>query len=149
MNAYSGVCRGSRGSAMFLWIALAVSAILISINSSLYAGDVSLAWSGTTLNEDGSTLTDLAGYRLYYGLASRSYSSDIDVGDVTTAVVPGLDDGRIYYFAVTAYSSKGREGAFSSEATWASPDITPPSISCPDSVTITADLSGTASMPDL
>jgi hypothetical protein len=112
-------------------------------------GQITLAWGPVGLNEDGSTLTDLAGYRLYYGISSRVYDDSYDVGDTTTTTLSDVGDGLTYFFAVTAYSTAGRESAYSTEATWLSADITPPTLSCPDSVTITANLSGTASLPDL
>ena len=49
------------------------------------------------------TLIDLKGFKVYYGFASRSYDVTIDVGLTTNAVLCGLQDGRTYYLAVTAY----------------------------------------------
>ena len=58
------------------------------------------------------TLTDLAGYKVYHGFASRSYDVTIDVGLTTSAVLSGLQDGRAYYFAVTAYDTSGNQSLF-------------------------------------
>ncbi len=63
------------------------SILLISVflNASiLSAGDATLSWDPPTTNADGTPLTDLAGYRIYYGTSSGSYSQNIDAGDVTT-----------------------------------------------------------------
>lgn len=57
---------------------------------------------------------DVAGYRLYYGTASRTYTVRIDVGNVTTYMVDGLSLGVTYYFALTAYNQFG-ESSYSDE----------------------------------
>ncbi|HZC80870.1 MAG TPA: fibronectin type III domain-containing protein, partial [Nitrospiraceae bacterium] len=61
------------------------------------AAQVTLAW-------DANTEPDLAGYKLYYGFSSGSYQFSVDVGNRTTYTLTGLLDGRIYYFAATAYN---------------------------------------------
>ena len=67
------------------------------------AASITLSWSAPHTNVDGTPLTDLAGYQLYYGTASGQYDVVIDVGNQTTVVVSGLADDRVYYFSVTAY----------------------------------------------
>lgn len=76
---------------------------------------VTLAWEAPTENADGSDLTDLAGFKLYYGTSSRSYSNPINIGNTTTYTVSGLQAGT-YYFAVTAYDYSGNESDYSDEA---------------------------------
>jgi len=73
-----------------------------------HASDVTLAW-------DANTETDIAGYRLYYGLMSRNYDHVLDVGNTTTCVVTGLEEGRTYYFAATAVNTARVESDFSNE----------------------------------
>ena len=72
----------------------------------------SLSWSAVG---DG----DLAGYRVYSGTSSRSYSqakgSGVDTGKSTQFTASGLTSGRTYYFSVTAYDQAGNESAYSSE----------------------------------
>ena len=77
---------------------------------------VTLAWDAPEQNTDGSPLTDLQGYKLYYGTASRSYSDSIVIDNpgVTRYVVDTLSPGT-YYFALTAFNSKGAESDYSSE----------------------------------
>jgi len=79
------------------------------------AAQVQLAWVATKTNKDGTPLTDLAGYKLYYGQTSRSYSSIVDVGNQTTYTLSGLEGGKIYYFSVTAYDTSGNESDYSME----------------------------------
>ncbi|MDH4265658.1 MAG: fibronectin type III domain-containing protein [Deltaproteobacteria bacterium] len=76
---------------------------------------ISLAWDAPTTNVDGSPLTDLAGYRVYVGTASRTYASSIDVGNVTTYSLTGLIPGQTYYIAVTAYDTDNNESSSSNE----------------------------------
>ena len=73
-----------------------------------------LSWSAPSTNEDGTPLTDLAGYKLYYGSLPGQYSQVITVGDYTTAEIGGLGTGT-YYLAVTAYDINGNESRFSNE----------------------------------
>jgi hypothetical protein len=73
-----------------------------------HAADVTLAW-------DANTETDIAGYRIYYGLASRNYDHVLDVGNNRTCVVTGLEQGQTYYFAATAVNSASMESDFSNE----------------------------------
>lgn len=77
---------------------------------------VTLAWDPPTQNTDGSPLTDLQGYKIHYGNASRSYSESIviDNAGITRYVVDSLEPGT-YYFAVTAFNSKGTESEYSME----------------------------------
>ncbi len=78
-----------------------------SADRQAYAGDVALEW-------DPNTETDLAGYKIYFGTASRTYSTPIAIGLQSTYTVTGLPAGT-YYFAVTAFNRDGLESAFSNE----------------------------------
>ena len=74
-----------------------------------------LSWNAPTTNEDGTALTDLAGYRLYYGTRSGQYDQVVTVGSYTTAELEGLYQGTTYYLTVTAYDIYGNESDFSNE----------------------------------
>ncbi len=71
--------------------------------------------------------SDLAGYIVYYGTASRTYSlmsTSIGLsGDGSTGtpskLISGLLDATTYYFGVTAYDTAGNESTFSGEVTTA------------------------------
>lgn len=71
---------------------------------------VTLSWSMPTQNVDGTPLTDLAGYKVYYGQESANLKSVVDVrgATVTTAVVEKLAPGR-WYFALSSYTADGVE----------------------------------------
>jgi len=60
-------------------------------------------------------LAGAAGFKVYYGTSSGSYSTSINVGLVPGYSVSGLAPGT-YYFAVTAYDASGNESLYSNEA---------------------------------
>jgi len=73
---------------------------------------VTLSWSAPTQNEDGSPLTDLAGYRVHYGTSASSLGKQVEVRDpaTTRAVVQNLARGT-WYFAISAYTQTGTESS--------------------------------------
>ncbi len=75
----------------------------------------SLSWDAPTTNSDGSALTNLSGYRVYYGSSSGKYTSVIDVGKVTSYVISNLSTGT-YFFVVTAYDTADYESGYSNES---------------------------------
>lgn len=88
-------------------------AFLLCFISQAWAAEVQLAWNP-------NTEPDLAGYRIHYGTASGVYTVHVDVGNVTTYTVPGLEDGTRYYFVATAYDTSANESEYSNEVNWAS-----------------------------
>lgn len=58
---------------------------------------------------------DLAGYKVYYGKASHSYSKAIPAGLSTECTIPDLEGGYKYFFAVTAFDTAGNESPLSEE----------------------------------
>jgi hypothetical protein len=93
-------------------IILCAALAIVLIAFHVHAAQVSLSWKAPTTNEDGTPLTDLAGYKVYYGFDSLSYDVTTDVGLATSAVLSGLQDGRTYYFAVTAYDTSNNHSHF-------------------------------------
>jgi hypothetical protein len=79
---------------------------------------VTLAWNS-------STDSTIAGYNIYYGGASYTYTNEISVGKATSVTISGLVQGTTYYFAATTYSASGLESAFSSELAYLVPVGTP------------------------
>jgi chitodextrinase len=80
--------------------------------TTLAVNTVSLAW-------DAVVVSNLAGYRVYYGTAPGNYvqasGAGIGVGTATTYVVIGLNRGVRYYFAVTAFDASNNESPYSNE----------------------------------
>jgi hypothetical protein len=73
---------------------------------------VSLSWTAPSTNSDGSPLSDLAGYKVYYGPSSDSYIQSVDVGATAGATISSLSVGS-WCFAVTAYDTSGNESSHS------------------------------------
>jgi PKD repeat protein len=91
-----------------IWRALGwLSVLMVFFTTNAFAGQVNLAWNASS--------GPVSGYKVYYGTASGSYSSNMNAGNSTTATVASLADGSTYYFAVKAYDSAGNESGFSNE----------------------------------
>ena len=71
---------------------------------------VTLAWNP-------STSTNVAGYKIYYGLACGVYDSVESVTGTKVTII-GLAAGTTYYFAATAVDALGVESPFSNEASF-------------------------------
>ena len=83
----------------------------------VFVGMVSVAHGATVrISWNGNSESDLAGYKVYYGTTSGSYSKIINAGLNTSADVPALTAGVTYYFAVTAIDTSNNESGFSQEA---------------------------------
>ena len=79
-------------------------------------GVVNLTWDST----------GASGYKIYYGVTSGSYGNYTDAGNSLSKDIYGLTVGKTYYFAVTAYDSKGAESEYSNEVSITPKDATPP-----------------------
>jgi hypothetical protein len=79
------------------------------------AGSATLSWTPPTQRTDGSTLTNLAGYRIRYGNSPGNYNRSVTVSNasVSTYVIDSLSSGT-YYFVVSAFDSAGGESDESS-----------------------------------
>jgi Fibronectin type III domain len=73
-------------------------------------GTASLDWTPPTQNSDGSVLTNLAGYTVYYGTSPDKLTESVKVSNpgVAAYTLSNLASGT-WYFAVTAYSAAGVE----------------------------------------
>lgn len=99
-----------------LWTPLLVMIPFIFLIPPGYAAEVTLSW-------DAVTEANIAGYKIYYyrdsidlpyeGRGANEGISPVDVGNKTTFTLSGLDDSEIYYFVVTAYTTRGIESGYS------------------------------------
>ena len=71
-------------------------------------GSVTVAWRPPTTRVDGSTLTDLAGFRVKYGNAAGDYPNTVTLNNpgLTRHTVAYLAPGR-WYFVISAFDSGG------------------------------------------
>src|SRR6185369_17082700 len=75
-------------------------------------GTVTIAWTAPAKNIDGSTLTDISGYRVIYGTSPSTLNASVDVAGATTTSrsITGLSAGT-YYFAVMTLNATATPSA--------------------------------------
>lgn len=84
-------------------------------------------WDASAKNTDGSPLTDLAGYKVYHGLASKTYDANpVQVAAATLKYIYPTTPGT-HYYAISAFNAAGAESAKSAEVQVV---ISPP-VTCP------------------
>jgi hypothetical protein len=73
-------------------------------------GAAILEWTVPTTLTNGSTLADLAGYRIHYGKSANALDQTVEISNpsVSRYVIEGLKPGT-YYFAVTAFNARNHE----------------------------------------
>ena len=108
----------SRKGAFFIVVLSGLLLLLLAVLSLLvpavHAAQVTVAW-------DPNPEPEVAGYKIYYGTTSGSYTASIDAGSATSAVISGLQDGATYFFSAVAYDNSNNESGFSNEITYAVP----------------------------
>lgn len=86
--------------------------------NTLNTSEINLSWVAPAERENNSalSLSEIAGYKIYYGTTKGQYSSTMAINDgsAESFIVNGLQTGT-YYFVVTAIDSEGRESQFSAE----------------------------------
>jgi len=77
-------------------------------------GAATLTWLPPTQNTDGSVLTNLSGYRIYYGTSSSALTKTVTLNNagLSAFVVQNLSPAT-YYFALKSLTSSGAESKMS------------------------------------
>jgi len=73
-----------------------IAILIILFTAIVFADDVTLEW-------DPNTEPYLTGYKIHWGSTSGNYTSSLDVGKVTTAIIPNIELGTV--FVATAYAN--------------------------------------------
>ncbi len=83
--------------------------INVSLNASY--GVATVSWTAPTQNTDDSALTDLTGFKIYYGTSANNLTNSvtIDSSTTTTKIIGNLNIQQTYYFAVVAINALGIE----------------------------------------
>lgn len=98
--------------------------LLMFITSLAYAdNEVTWSWTAPTTNEDGSPLTDLAGFFMYFNGVKDPTMLAHGVNTLIKTFPPGAICGE-----VTAVDTSGNESAKSNEACWDAPPGAPSSL---------------------
>lgn len=80
-----------------------ITACLLLAMHYAIAASVNLAWDATVPTANNPTLP--SGYKIAYGTSSGVYDNSVDVGNVTTALLDGLQDNVQYFIAAQAYAT--------------------------------------------
>jgi hypothetical protein len=116
---------------LLLHFVVAVAGILLMATSG-YAGILDASWTAPTTNVDGTPLTDLASYRVYYGTTATpcpgatfasvaSATASPSAGQTVSYRLTGLTRGTTYFVSVTAVDTAGNESACLTPAQTAAP----------------------------
>jgi Putative Ig domain len=91
-----------------------LAAFTITVTQAPTTGSATLSWTPPTTNTDGSTLTNLAGYRIVYGTSASALNQTVELSNpsLSTYVLSGLGSGT-WHFAVKAYTTGNVESALS------------------------------------
>jgi len=75
-------------------------------------GAATLSWTAPTQNTDGTSLTNLAGYWIYYGTSASAMTQSVQIANpgIATYVVDNLSPGT-WYFSVAAYTATNVQSA--------------------------------------
>ena len=106
-SQYTLTCSGAGGS-----VNESVNVTVVLSNN----GTALLSWTPPTENTDGSTLTDLAGYKIRYGTSPGNYSNTeiINNSGLTSFLIENLASAD-WYFVMTSFNDSGMEGDYSTE----------------------------------
>ncbi len=72
---------------------------------------IKVSWEAPTFNENGSELTNLSGFKIYYGQSAHILDKVIIINDPqqTFIKIDALPAERLYFFSITAFNDSGFE----------------------------------------
>ncbi len=78
---------------------------------------LTVSWVAPSARADGAglSLSEIAGYRIYYGSSQGNYANTIAINNssATQRTLTNLATGRTYYIVMTTVDTAGRESAYS------------------------------------
>ena len=97
-----------------LILALGITGCVQQSPEQPFSGTATLSWTPPKTDIAGKTLTNLAGYKIHYGTSVKAMYTVVvlENSSQTTYIVKNLHPGT-WYFAVSAYTTTGAEGALS------------------------------------
>ena len=104
-----------------IWKLLVVVAVLLLVNVASAQSSTNKVYAKVGLAWDPSPSTNVVGYNIYHGVASRTYTNVINAANNLTCTVSNLVRGTTYYFAATAYDNWGLESDYSEELSYTVP----------------------------
>ena len=91
-----------------------------SANETNTTANINLSWVAPAEREDNTpiSLSEIAGYKIYYGSTLGQYSNSVTINDGSaTGHTFQNFTAETYYFVVTTLDTEGRESQFSTEIT--------------------------------
>lgn len=121
-------------------IGLGIIGIVFGAALPAAAVNVTVLWNSVTTNVDGSSLSDLGGYRLYHSTrsfnrggfltpAQAQAAADIrrvSAGQGATSMIVDLAEGATHYLRLTAFDTSGNESGFNVGSTGQDVELTLP-----------------------
>ena len=98
------VLTGKKASLAVLsaWLVLLVQLPVFAVQ------DAVISWNPSGVSE-------VAGYKIYYGPSSHNYVNVVDAGNATNVTITSLVEGAAFYFAAKTYDALNHESVFSDE----------------------------------
>jgi Calx-beta domain-containing protein/centrosomal CEP192-like protein len=122
ISTSNGTCVNTRGGRSLTWRARMVALMfgLLVLPAAADAGFLDIEWTAPTTNADGSSLIDLASYRVYTGSSTPACpatnfqtlaapESAPPSGETVAATLTNLTAGTTYWVRVSAVDSSGNE----------------------------------------
>jgi len=103
---------------LFLFLTCALAPLPLT-SDCWAAANVSLAWNK-------SFDSNVIGYKVHYGTSKGNYQHSVDVKNNVSCSISGLEEGRTYFFAATAYNDKNMDSDYSAELAYSIPNPPPP-----------------------
>ncbi len=105
-TTYTISCSGSAGSAT------QSATVQVAAATPPSNGTATLTWTAPTMNTDGSPVTPLSGYTIYYGTTTSSMAQSVVITGTSTLSYEftGLTSGT-WYFAIAADAADGSQSA--------------------------------------
>lgn len=82
------------------------------------SAQIDLSWTAPAERENNTpiSLSEIAGYRLYFGTVQGDYLNEIEIKDSSAETYALTDFAKgTYYFVITTYDTEGRESRYSPE----------------------------------
>jgi trimeric autotransporter adhesin len=105
-TTYTLSCAGTGGTA--------TQSAIVAVTTSSTGGTATVTWVPPTINTDGTPVTNLSGYTIYYGNSQSDLTQSAVVSGAATLSyeITGLASGT-WYFAVAADAADGTQSAMS------------------------------------
>jgi len=89
--------------------------VITILASDTSSSTVRISWKAPAFNENGSELTNLSGFKIYYGQSADKLDKEVIIHDpkLTFFKIDRLSTDALYYFSMTAFNDFGFESQHS------------------------------------